>query len=51
MQLPELFPFDEIDLCVMLANALENAVNACRELPEERRYIRLSAELTDNQRR
>ena len=50
MQLPELFPFDEIDLCVMLANALENAVNACRELPEERRYIRLSAELTDNQR-
>ena len=50
MQLPELFPFDEIDLCVMLANALENAVNACRELPEEKRYIRLSAELTDNQR-
>ncbi len=50
IQLPELFPFDEIDLCVMLANALENAVNACRELPEEKRYIRLSAELTDNQR-
>ena len=50
IRLPELFPFDEIDLCVMLANALENAVNACRELPEEKRYIRLSAELTDNQR-
>lgn len=42
--LPENVPFEEVDLCMVLANALENAVNACGELPEGTpRQIKLSA--------
>ncbi len=44
-------PFDEMDVCVVLANALENAVNACRKIHEaEKRYIRLSVELLDQRK-
>ena len=32
----------DIDLCVLLSNALENALEACRSLPAKRRYIKLS---------
>ncbi len=45
--LPESIPFEEKDVCLVLANALENAVNACAALPEEKRYINLSAEYID----
>lgn len=49
--LPEALPFDNMDLCVVLANALENALHACEKLPEgTRRFIRLSATLTDQRR-
>ena len=49
--LPEDLPFDNMDLCVVLANALENAIHACEKLPEgTRRHIRLSATLTDQRR-
>lgn len=49
--LPEALPFDNMDLCVVLANALENALHACERLPEgTRRYIRLSVTLTDQRR-
>ncbi len=34
VSLPETFPVEELDLCVVLANALENALHACREMPE-----------------
>ncbi len=48
--LPHELPFDEMDVCTVLANALENAVNACRELAGEERYIRLATELVDGRR-
>ncbi len=48
--LPEALPFDNMDLCVVLANALENALHACEKLPEETRRIRLSAALADQRR-
>ena len=33
LRVPETLPFEETDICVILANALENAVHACQELP------------------
>lgn len=50
IRLPEKLPFEETDLCVILANSLENAIHACRDLPEEQRQIRLEMELTKNGR-
>lgn len=37
--LPEPLPVEEADLAIVFANALENAINACAELPEDRREI------------
>ncbi len=50
LDLPESLPFEEPDLCIVLANALENAIHACQSLPEDARRIRLELALTDNQR-
>lgn len=47
---PEDLPFEETDLCVILGNALENAIHACEAQPEELRNIQFSLELTENQR-
>ncbi|MCI8328249.1 MAG: GHKL domain-containing protein [Oscillibacter sp.] len=47
---PEALPYEETDLCVLLGNALENAIHACQELPEDQRSIRLELELSENQR-
>lgn len=45
--LPEELPFEEMDVCMVLANVIENAVNACGKMPEGSRYIHISAELPD----
>lgn len=50
LRVPEELPFEETDVCVILANALENAVHACQELPEDQRRIVLAMELTENRR-
>lgn len=51
VSLPREFPFEEVDLCVVLANALENAIHACQAAPEGApRQIRLSMALTDRRR-
>lgn len=51
VSLPEEFPFEETDLCVALANALENAVHACQAMPEgEPRHIKLELTLTGRRR-
>ncbi len=50
LRVPETLPFEETDLCVILANALENAIHACQELPQEQRRIDLRVELTENRR-
>ncbi|MCM1055300.1 MAG: GHKL domain-containing protein [Bacteroides sp.] len=46
--LPEKLPFEESDVCIVLANSIENAINACLELPD--RYINISVECTDGHR-
>lgn len=47
---PAKLPFAEDDVCIVLANAIENAINACGKLPPEERYINISAECVDNRR-
>lgn len=48
--LPEKLPFAEEDVCIVLANAVENAINACDKLLREDRYINISAECVDDRR-
>ncbi|MCM1165699.1 MAG: GHKL domain-containing protein [Lachnospiraceae bacterium] len=48
--LPAKLPFEAGDVCIVLANAVENAINACAKLPEGERYINISAECADNRR-
>lgn len=43
VRLPEGIPISDIDLCALLANGLDNAIEASRKLPAVRRNIRLSA--------
>lgn len=49
--LPGELNVEELDLCVALANALENAIHACQAAPEgEPRNIKLELTLTDHRR-
>lgn len=41
VSLPGELPVEELDLCVALANAMENAIHACQSVPEGRRWIKL----------
>lgn len=50
LTLPEMLPFEENDVCLVLANAIDNAINACGYLPEEKRYINISAVYEDGRR-
>ncbi len=51
VSLPGEFPFEEIDLCIVLANALENAIHACEAAPEGApRHIKLDLALADQRR-
>lgn len=50
LRIPMKLPFEDTDLCVILANTLENAIHACQDLPEDQRNIKLHMELTENRR-
>ena len=50
LALPEMLPFEENDVCLVLANAIDNAINACSGLPAEERYINISAEYDGSHR-
>ena len=36
-------PFEKTDICALFSNALDNAVEACRRLPEAQRYVRVKS--------
>ncbi|MDR2615641.1 MAG: GHKL domain-containing protein, partial [Oscillospiraceae bacterium] len=38
---PESFAVNDVDLCVVIGNLLDNAMEACLKLPEAARFIRL----------
>lgn len=50
VKVPQELPYNKIDLCIILANTLENALHACRKLSVETRRIGLTLTLTDNRR-
>lgn len=39
--IPENLPISDVELCSLLGNLLDNAVEACASLPEEERFIRI----------
>lgn len=43
---PEQLPFDSADLCIILGNLIDNAIDALQPLPGEQRYIRISVSQT-----
>lgn len=50
-QIPREIPFDDMDICSILANALENAVQACRNNgAAEERWIRVSVVFEENRK-
>lgn len=48
VSVPEELPFELPDVCVIFANALENALIACEKCPENERYIDLLTEYSDD---
>lgn len=42
VRLPETLCIDRVDLCSVIGNILENAITACRTVPEDKRFIRLT---------
>jgi len=45
LHLPRPCPVSDIDFCIILSNALDNAIHACREMREEDRFIRISGRM------
>lgn len=50
LALPASIAFEANDICLVLANAVENAINACAKLPEEDRRINIHAAYEDGRR-
>ena len=43
LNIPADLPVDEMELAITISNLLENAIYACRKLPEGERYLKLTA--------
>ena len=39
--LPDALSVEDVDLCVLLGNLLDNALEACEKIPEEQRFLRI----------
>ncbi len=48
--IPEELPFELPDVCIILSNALENALNACEKSPEDKRYVKFLADFSDDRK-
>lgn len=40
-QVPEQIPVEDVDLCVILGNLLDNALEACEQIPKKQRFLRV----------
>lgn len=49
VMLPEQLTISDVDLCVMLGNLLDNAMEACEPLEEEKRFIRIYSDIVHSQ--
>lgn len=43
LQLPQALSIRDTDLCVLMGNCLENAIDACMKLPEAQRFLRVES--------
>ncbi len=48
LMIPDFSRIGDVDWCVLLSNALDNAVTACQEVPEEDRFLRMSSRSKGN---
>lgn len=48
-ELPEQLPVGDVDLCVILGNLLDNAMEACEKIPQEGRFLRVYCAVVKNQ--
>ena len=42
IDIPDILPVSDVDLCSIVGNILENAITACSAVPEEQRHIHLA---------
>lgn len=42
IMIPKELPFQEMDLCVILGNAFDNAIDALKKIPEQERYMNIT---------
>lgn len=47
-KIPVTLTVSEVDLCIIIGNLLDNAIDACMELPVEQRLIRIYMEMKGN---
>lgn len=47
-KIPVSLSVTELDLCIIIGNLLDNAIEACMELPQDRRLIRVYMEIKGN---
>ena len=47
-KIPVSLSVSELDLCIIIGNLLDNAIEACMELPPDRRLIRIYMEMKGN---
>lgn len=47
-KIPVSLTVSELDMCIVIGNLLDNAMEACMELPEEERLIRIYMEMKGN---
>ena len=48
LEIPDRSRMEDMDWCILLSNALDNAIRACQEIPEEDRFIHLSSRKKGN---
>lgn len=48
-ELPEVLSIRDTDICVLVGNALDNAIESCKKLDEEKRSIRIYFSIFQNQ--
>lgn len=41
VKVPEKLPIEDVDLCVILGNLMDNALEACRQIEEKDRFLRI----------
>lgn len=49
VMVPEQLSISDVDLCVMLGNLLDNAIEACEPLEEDKRFIRIYSDIVHSQ--